>query len=267
MSHNLIKRGPKRYQCTVCDQKWTFESKAHCPHMRVISYADRGPLMSKAELGKRGYQTRFLPEATCCYRMTTGRLDVMYVKLYDPSQCALKKPRKHKVLHYVGSLHWPKAWGSFLDTIQQWCDENKKGEQPRVWREMCLGLARMASPLLFFTPDEITSFAGETINFDFPLIAIRTQWNESNVSAAQAEELVDLLLSRYRNWKWQNRPPLTEDEIEQRRVKVEERNRRGLQIVTQELQERFALPVWMTDTPELPPAIQKSLWHELEATS
>jgi hypothetical protein len=260
MTHELIKRGAKDYYCTKCDQQWTFESKAHCPNMQVIAYRDRGPLMSKTELDKRGYKTDALPHATCCYRMNDANNNVLYVKLYEPSQCALKKTRKHKVLHYIDSLHWPKSWGTILETVQQWDSEHKRGEHIRAWRQICLDTARLVSPLLAFTPDEITALGGEAIEFKFPLIPVRTEWPDRDVSFKQAQDLIDLLLSRYSDWKWQNRPPLTEAEMEARRIKQEERNRRGLQIVNQELKERYALPDWVTAPNDQPPAKQQSLF-------
>lgn len=258
--HDLIKRGSKDFYCTVCKQEWTVPSKAHCPGMVVIRYDQRGRLMSKTELDKRGYKTNVLPEPTCLYRMTTGNVDVFYVKLYDPELCTPKKVRKHKTLHYVESLHWPKAWFLFIETVQQWENENKKGEQSRVWRSMCLELARMASPALFFTPEEITAFAGETVEFKFPLTPIRTQWTDREASVKQAEELVDLLLYSYREWKWNNRPPLTEEQIEQRRLKQEARERTEQYALAQLRAGLFELPAWVTSQETQPPAIQQPLF-------
>jgi hypothetical protein len=264
MTHALVKRGPKDWYCTVCTQSWTIPSKAWCPDMIVIAYADRGPLMSQTELYKRGYKTSFLPPSTCCYRMNTANNDVLYVKLYDPALCTLRPVKKHKVLHYIDVLHWPKAWGPLLDTIQQWDDEHKRGEHARVWRAMCLEMGRMVSPLLTFAPDEIAAFAGDTIEFKFPLIPVRSEWADRDASFKMAQDLVELLLKNHRNWIWRNRPPLTEAELEEQRLKTEERNRRGLQIVNQELQERFCLPDWVTIDADLPPAVQKTMFDDTE---
>lgn len=260
--HDIVKRGSKDYYCTVCRQSWTAPSKAYCPDMIVIPYDQRGRLMSKTELGKRGYKNGAddLPEATCCYRMTTGNVDVLYVKLYDPELCTPKKQRKHKTVHYAESLHWPKAWFLFLEDIYQWQIENKKGEQARVWRSLCLEVARMTSPLLFFTPDEITAMAGETVEFKFPLTPIRTQWNERNVSSEQAETLVDLLVYAYRDWQWKNRPPLTEEQHEQRRLKQEARERAERYALEQMRAKLFEPPDWLTSQEVQSPAIQLSLF-------
>lgn len=271
MSHDIVKRGSKRYECTVCGQEWTFPSKAHCPGMKVIAYADRGALMSKTELDKRGYKASGLPKSECCYRMTTAQIDVLYVKLYDPAKCTRKKERKHKLVHYVDVLHWPVAWMSFLESLGTWHEDHRNEygaltwERRHEWQEKCLEMARMASALLAFTPEDISQLHEETIEFQFPLTAIRTHWQDHGLALAQAEQLIELLLSRYREYKWRNRPPLTEEEWEQIRLKTEAYEREQQAIRDERRAKLFEGITRMTPDEDLPPAVQRSLFNGAEA--
>lgn len=271
MTHQLIKRGPRDWYCEICHQSWTSESKAWCPGVPIISYANRGGLMSKTELGKRGFKNgnADLPPSPCSYRMNTAKNDVLYVKLYDPTQCTPKRIVKHKVVHHVDHLAFPVRWFPFLDEMTVWRRDhlNEKGilawTVQRAWYEKCIEMARMVSPLLFYTRADIEALAGEVADFVFPLSPIRAQWEMRGPSVDQAEALIDLLTACHRNWVWDHRPPPTEDELEARRLKRERHDRESAERLAEFNARKYDLPAWMTqDEAALPPPVQLSMFGE-----
>lgn len=281
MTHTLIQRGPKDWYCSVCRQQWTSPSKAWCPGVPVIAYKDRGPLMSQTEMDKRGYKTDALPISTCCYRMNTKHAEVLYVPLYDPSGCARKKVVKRKLVHYVDALHWPLAWMPFLERLVAWKDEHMgrktetaqtveeagieadaRWERLQEWHDLCFEVARMTSCLLVFTADEVAAL-GDTVTFTFDLMPIRLTWESRSPSIRQRDDLIDMLLGRYRGWRYASRSP---DEIAaQQTAAAEITARRVAEQRAEEAVRRAKLfePVeWMTQDEALPPAVQKPLFEE-----
>lgn len=270
MTHQLIKRGPKQWSCEVCHQSWTYESKAWCPGVPIIAYKNRGTLMSKTELGKRGYKNgdADLPPSPCSYRMNTAKNDVLYVKLYDPAQCTLKRPVKHKVVHHVDHLAWPKAWLPFLEALIDWKDEhhNERGQRAmdydRAWQAQCLEVARQASSLLCFDSDDMAALGEETVTFTFALSSLRTRYEDHGIGPAEAQGLIELLLGRYQDYKWRTRPPLTAEEIAAQAARRAEDEWTWNEQYAARRAKQFEPPAWMTDEAALPPPVQLPMFGE-----
>lgn len=232
--HDIVKRGSKDFYCTVCRQEWTAPSKAHCPRMPVISYAQRGTLMSQTELGKRGYKNSLsdLPKSTCCYRMLTRRMDDIYVKLYDPAECTLKAPSKRpRLVQWIDSLHWPKAWLPFLEDLSQWRYGHNPGnaEYTREWRQRCLDIVRMASAIHCFTEDELIQLGEGYVVLKFSLTAIRREWEDRGISRRHANDLTELMLFAYRGQRIRLSPSALSVEIDRRIHEAQERRKEAAQ--------------------------------------
>lgn len=230
--HDLIKRGPKHWECTVCGQEWQSESKAYCPRIPVIAFSERGALRSKTELSKLGHKTDRLPRATVCYRMNDANNDVQYVSLYDPSTLERKRQRPHRVVHYIEALYWPVAWMDVFTHLNE--DEQERGDSMpvREWEVRVRPLAGMASSLLFYTREEIEAFAGVTIEFKLPVMPVRVSWPDVGTANKQLMDLIKQLQSCYRTWKY---PPMTDDEWTAFKENAAIKARRALGILQQEM--------------------------------
>lgn len=269
MSHTLIQRGPKDWYCSDCHQSWQSPTKAYCPGVPVIAYKDKGGLMSKTEMDKRGYKTdRLPPPAPCVFRMTDGRNDVQYVKLYDPSLCPRKKEVKHRLVHYVDHLAWPKAWLPFLEALVAWRDDHRERETFEMrneWDDLSFSLARQTSCLLAFTHEEIAAL-GETVMFTFDLMPIRTRYERrKSPDFRQCQDLIEVLLKAYHRWWWANRSP---DEIETQGIEAAARTERReaeMRANNRALREGlFPLVPRVTWAEDAPPPVQLSLFEDGE---
>jgi hypothetical protein len=226
--HDLVRRGSKDYYCTVCRQSWTYKSDAHCPGIPVIPYNERGTLMSRVELGQRGYKNdpEYLPKPKGVYRTTSGHnYVVVYAFLYDSEQCVRKEPKRKTVIQYIESLHWPKAWLPFLEDISQWAynHDRRNPNHVREWQQRFAEVVRMASAIHRFTEDELKQFGEDYVVLTFSLTAIRAHWTESSTSIQQADMLMERLLQAYRGQR--EAKPLSDVAIEvNRRLKAAREN-------------------------------------------
>jgi hypothetical protein len=217
MSHQIIKRGSKDFYCTVCIQQWTIKSKAHCPGMKVIAWAKRGTFMSQTELGQRGYKNapEDLPEPTCCYRSSGYNHAVVYTYLYDSDQCVRKKETgRPRLIKYIETLHWPKAWLPFLEDLSEWAyaHDHRNPNHAREWQRWCLEIGRMASAIHCFTEDELMQLGENYVVLTFSLAAIRAHWTDRRTSMDQVDALTEQLLRAYR--KQRQPKPLSDLAIE-----------------------------------------------------
>lgn len=227
MSHTLEKLGPKHYRCTVCHQEWQSPSQAYCPGLPVIPRSQRGTLMDKTELKRRGYKTDNLPEVTCCYRLFTQHGDV-YVDLYDSTQCEKAQQRKHRIVHYIDSLAWPVAWMSTIENLIRIKDESWK-QATADWYQRSHEIASMAAELVHYTPDEVRTMAGEIVIVKFDrLRLVRLDWRTTRRHSNDSTALTAELINAYKRWK--STQPLTEEEIARRaliRAQIEQDKRRS----------------------------------------
>lgn len=125
LDHNIVKRGARDFHCIVCKQQWKSESKAACPGLPVYPRGNWGELLTKNQLGAKGYSItdKALPPPVACYR---GYDD--YVMLYDPAQAtpkrALNRPRS---TYYLETIWWPAPMLLLLEQYVALTDGPDKG--------------------------------------------------------------------------------------------------------------------------------------------
>lgn len=218
MSHQLVKRGSKSYECTVCGQHWTQPSKAHCPGLPVIAWSQRGTLMSQTELSQRGYRINTAPTPSACYRSQDYNHNTIYVWLYDSTQCERKRETKRlKIIQHVDTLQWPRIWMSALDRYNEFVDMATEQAQKVIAREpefyrdemfqsIVRDIAERASCLVFSPEIE------DTIILKIPLTGIRRAYGEGWNRVLDMHKLVASLMRAYKEYMWHNRPPLTDEQ-------------------------------------------------------
>lgn len=248
--HNIVKRGSRDFYCTVCHQQWVSASKAYCPGLPVYSHVG-GNLLTKNQLSAKGYSVtkNALPPPVACYR---GYDD--YVMLYDPAQAKKKALRKTpRATYYLEAVFWPTTCFGMLDEYLE-----RKRERDHPIAPLMMEIADMAVHLGCFNEDEAKAHTDGVMLKLTPAMTVHRHYE--NRFWEEREKLVARLSEAYKQWTWKPKS-LSEEEIEQRRIRKEEIE---IELQAREVERRtklFEMPDWITrNEGNQPPPSQLTLF-------
>lgn len=225
--HQIVKRGPKDYYCTVCHQSWQKESKAYCPGLPVYWHGAWGDLLTKNQLGAKGYSIgkNALPAPVGCYRGMDG-----YVMLYDAKDATPKRASTRvNTTYYLESVYWPKAMFPILDhhTEHQWdITKEPRSHDEIIWtyRE----IAELAIHLGCFNEEGNQMTEGVLLVLK-PAMIVHRRYGEWG-NETERRKLGTRVIEAYRKWRIDTRPRLTDEqlaELEAQRQKREEERKQA----------------------------------------
>lgn len=232
MSHNIVKRGPRDFYCTVCHQQWVSESKAYCPGLPVRSPSET--LLTKNQLSAKGYSVtdKALPKPVACYR---GYDD--YVMLYDPAHATPKRAStRPRATYYLETIWWPRAMLLFLEQYVALTDGPDKGYHDEMIARQ-REISDFAIHLGCFSETEgkaITDDDGVLLTLA-PAMTVHKRYQAQGLWD-ERQKLAARIIEAYRHWRWQPKP--MDAAVAEFRRMEREKNRR---MEREEMAARFAI--------------------------
>jgi hypothetical protein len=198
MIHDLIKHGPRQYECTVCQQYWKAKPRNACPGVKVYDKGDYGLLFTKRELETMGYRTdeeSLPPRIGCFYKHASGQ----YVALYDPIY-AIPKMRRGNPALYTTQIWWPLRWLPMLEMLYfyEMRKERDNASPGQGHRQLQSDVANMAASTLVFTRSELEQINGYVLEFTMPSTPIHRIYPFAGRFTFDEYHLVLHLLTAYR---------------------------------------------------------------------